>query len=233
MRKIAAVALMATALGGCQSIFGQRAELEIRAVGGEETFARAEMAIAEGRDLLLSAQPGSAIVVLQAATGDASTSAEAYNMLGVAYAMLDRGDLAEGFFQLAIAQKPDEAKYAANLDRFYRSRDAAFAKLQFETPAPSATSEYLEHDSELAAIQPIERTIDAGPGQVRITTGTDGRGMTRVSAKEVSIRTGVVTAVTNPAGGRRRNPGFAALEGAAAAPQYPVRIDLASVSRHR
>lgn len=225
MRKaITSIALLAF-LGGCQAIFGKRAELEITPIGIAQSPAVGLVALEEGKQLLRAGQVGSAIAPLQIAAADPATLAEAHNALGVAYAALGRGDMAERFFQQAAAEAPEDARFAANLARYYRSREAALAR----AAAPAITPA-----TELAVVQDpeFERVVQAGPGVVRVSMGNPARAMSRVSAREVAI----TTAAPAPAGAiavGRRNPHFTAVAASSPGQRYPIRIELSTVGQHR
>ena len=223
MKNLVAALLAATLLSGCQSIFGHHAKLEVRPVGGEENPAAALIALEEGRQHLRAGNLGLAIVALHKAAASPDAAAEAANGLGVAYAMLGRGDLAERYFQQAIERDPAEPKFAANLARYYRSREAALAKLtQPAVAVPVSPSS--ETQPALAVAEP-ERTVVAGPGVVQVASV--GGAMTRVSDREVTIRTLPEPAAASVASDRRRNPRYVAAAGVARSARYPLRIELA------
>lgn len=217
-KMIFAVALAATMLTGCQSIFGQRARLEVRPAGQEQTAAAAAIALEEGRQALIRGEVGTAIVALRKAQMDPATTAPALNALGAAYAMLGRGDLAEHYFNEAIAADPNEPKYAANLARYYRSREAALAKASI-TPTPIVASTTEESTPDLAALnRDFDRVIRVGSHDLRIERGSSAT-LQRVSSQEVAIR----TAAQNP------NPLAKGSDGSrlsAIRQSYPIRIQL-------
>lgn len=240
MRKIAAGIAMLALLGGCQTIFGRQARLDIQPVGAAD--ASGLIALEEGRQALRAGDPGSAIISLQIAAADPATLADAHNAMGVAYAMLGRGDLAERYFQQAVAENPSEEKFAANLARFYRSREAALARTQAPIVLPMPAVEVAAAEPTLAVAPPADRIISAGPGTVRVSLPSGGAAITRVSRHEVSIRTKPASSPVPAADGRRRNPSFASASPAAplggvpratTPPGYPIRIDLASVGATR
>jgi tetratricopeptide (TPR) repeat protein len=222
------VALFAsTLLAGCQSIFGSHAKLEVRPIGVEQTAATAAVALEEGRQHLTGGEITSAIVAFRVAAQDPASAAPAYNGLGVAYALMGRGDLAERYFQQAVAADPADQRFAANLARFYRSREAQLAKAQ-TVPAPIVVARSAETAAAVVAqAEPVaNRVMREGPSNVVITAATSGAGVTRVSRQEVVIRT--LPDATSLAGSdpRRRNPQFGE-----AGPKYPLRIDLAKAAK--
>ncbi len=85
------------------------------------TPVRADSATSAGRRQLADGQPGLAIESFQRALANGESIAPAVNGLGVAYARLERFDLAQRYFQQAIASDPANPQYADNLVRLTRS----------------------------------------------------------------------------------------------------------------
>lgn len=225
-KTIAALALMAL-LSGCQSIFGRSEMPEITMVGVVSPDARIK-ALEEGRQALRAGDPGSAIVSLQIAATNSALAADAHNGLGVAYAMIGRGDLAERYFLQAIAERPAEEKYAANLARYYRSREAAVARMQAPVADQMPRAD-LPTENAFAG-QPTERVMLAGPGTVRITMPTRTAAITRVSRGEVAIQTQPAISAKSANSGTRRTVRMANGTLASKTVSYPVRIDLATIA---
>lgn len=73
----------------------------------------------QGKSYLRLKQYGLAIEMLRGAARDPALTAEAYNGLGVAYDGIGRGDLAERYFERAIAAAPGDERFQANLGRYY------------------------------------------------------------------------------------------------------------------
>ena len=229
MKNLAIATLASVLLAGCQSLFGSAAKLEVRPAGAP-LEASAAIALEEGRQHLERREVASAIVALRAAMLDPATAATAHNGLGVAYALLDRGDLAERYFRRAIELDSADPRFAANLARFYASREAALAKANAALPPVIATSiEPTETPQSLAAA-PAPRLLVAGPSVVRIELPTPASSMTRISRREVVIRTASAAAPIAVADARRRNPRFSAAPAGAEA-TYPIRIALPPTAR--
>ena len=222
MNKLLMAALAPMLLAGCHSLFGQQAKLEVRPAGAPVNGASAAIALEEGRQHLLSGEPASAIVALRLATLDPGTAAPAHNGLGVAYAMLGRGDLSERYFQRAVEQDPADPRFPANLARFYASREAMAKAGSAQAPAVVAIAEAVEPP-------PVQRMVQAGPSVVRIELPTSAEAMTRVSRQEVVIRTRAPEPAVAVADARRRNPRFSALPAKRTA-SYPVRIELSAAA---
>ncbi|MEY4271092.1 MAG: hypothetical protein RLZZ58_2308 [Pseudomonadota bacterium] len=79
--------------------------------------------LAHGKSYLRMKQYGLAIEMLRGAARDPAQTAEAYNGLGVAYDGIGRRDLAETYFERAIAAAPGDDRFQANLGRFYAASD--------------------------------------------------------------------------------------------------------------
>ena len=227
MKQVAFVTLASALLAGCQSLFGPAAKLEVRPAG-VQTEASAAIALEAGRQHLERGEVASAIVALRLATIDPSTRALAHNGLGVAYALLGRGDLAERYFRRAIELDPADSRFAANLAKFYVSHEAALAKADAAAQLAAATP---PETVPIAAEPPVQRVLAAGPSVVRIEMPTPSSAMTRVSRLEVIIRTAPTAAPVAMADARRRSPRFSAAQVQPVA-TYPIRIKLPAAAKH-
>ena len=107
-------------VAGC-SAFQPQAELNIRAVDSQQLTGDETNPIAEGRAKLALGQNGLAISAFRAALREQPESADAYNGLGIAYDRIGRKDLAQRYFELAVAGEPDNAKFSGNLARFFEN----------------------------------------------------------------------------------------------------------------
>jgi tetratricopeptide (TPR) repeat protein len=135
---------------------------------------KAESATSIGRRQLAEGQTGLAIEYFQRAMASGEPIAPAVNGLGVAYARLDRFDLAQRYFQQAIASDPVNPQYADNLARLMRSpalamrhegdiaKEALQAAATVQTEAKSARAA-----SAAPAIGQLQRV---SRGEVRITS---------------------------------------------------------------
>lgn len=256
MRRIVILMAGAALLGGCQALFGETARLDVRPLGGDVSAEIAAASLEEGRTRLREGQVGYAIVSLRQAATNPAYAAEAHNALGVAYARLGRGDLAERYFREAMAESPQDPRYAANLARYYQSRDAALARApatpldQFvPAAAPSVavvpSTPQPKHVSGAAAAEMIQRVsarevvvrTASAPASTGITVGARPQpprmavaatGQQPVAARPVAARTGprVTAARTSSGNGNSQSPL------AAAGQTYPIRITLEATSRH-
>ncbi len=171
-----AVAVLAVPLGACHSFLG------IHFTRSTHTAERNRLAVAAataatdaGRQRLADGQVGQAIESFQTALAGGEPVAPALNGLGVAYARLGRGDLAERYFQEAMAADPAEQRYADNLTRLLRSPS-------FALQSSAAIAAQAEKDS--AALLAKARSEAAGSAQ-RPVIGK----LQRVSRAEVHITT--------------------------------------------
>jgi hypothetical protein len=157
---------MAIALGaacmaaGCAA--GPKASLEIRSVEHSSSIGNDSEAIARGKELLERKQYADAISAFRAALRVEKGSAEANNGLAIAYDHLGRKDLAQRYFELAVAERPSDMRYRRNLARFFeQSGQVQLAQGLLEAPAePSAPVEVL------ASIQPVLVASDFDPAPI-------------------------------------------------------------------
>ncbi|MCA0910389.1 hypothetical protein [Qipengyuania gaetbuli] len=157
-------------LSGCQS-FLSAFDLGKHSRASQPVFGEADLE--EGRRLLAEGQIGNALPALQRAALNRETAPEAANALGVAYARLGRGDLAERYFRAAVTLAPEETKFAANLDRFYASdlgQDLRTLYAQREE-ARKAYTEFAKSDEAVRPDMPAEqeRVVMSGGQERRIT----------------------------------------------------------------
>ena len=104
-------------VGGC-STFAGPAELTIRAVEPTAESGAGANALATGRTHLGFGRNADAITAFRGALRDQPGNAEALNGLAIAYDRIGRKDLAQRYFELAVASSPDDARYGQNLARF-------------------------------------------------------------------------------------------------------------------
>jgi len=148
---------------GCQSIGNQSRNLAVQA-GKMPTqqLTLGELQLARGRAYLDAELTTPAIGQFRLAQQDPQTLAAASNGLGVAYARLDRHDLAERYFAEALAAEPGSERYARNL-AMLRGTQPALAVLpaQALTPAKAETL----HQAEA---KPSFRLVRLSRGEVHI-----------------------------------------------------------------
>jgi hypothetical protein len=221
------LALMATS--GCQSFpfnFGLRDPAPAAQPDMSSYFAQR---IEDGRRHLAANRPAAAINAFRQASYHPDQAGAAYNGMAIAYDRMGRHDLAERFFAQALQADPDDARFARNAARFEATmlaRRGADEAVELAA-APSPASD--DAPAEVAFVQ-AAAALDA-----QAAPAPEGR-MQRVSAQEVRIasRDDWTTRVASHDSARPAvlhigpRPDDAPVL-ADAAPEYPVRIALASV----
>lgn len=108
-------------LAGCA--MGPRAQLampDIRSVPVLASLSAAQ-SLERGRVFLASKQYGLAIELFKAASRDPALRVEGYNGLAIAYDGIGRADLAQRYFEQALAARPGDRRAQNNLAIFYAS----------------------------------------------------------------------------------------------------------------
>lgn len=204
----------AASVAGCQSILGTLG-LADRPEAQEQPFGPRD--IAEGRAALAANLPGTAIPAFQRAALNPETAAAAYNGLGVAYAKLQRGDLAERYFTQAAALAPENEAYANNLVMFYASG------LAVSTRALAAREKQAGQALAAAIPEPVEETSEVRTlANATITIERPRARLSQSASREIVI------AAETPAEPQIRDTQVASAAGLAEAdaPGYPIRIDI-------
>lgn len=162
------------ALAGCQSPFLQSLGLGKKTQSGFAAArggADAMVALEEGRAYLRSGQISAAVASFKIAQLDPAAAADAKNGLGVAYAKLGRLDLADRYFREAIALRPSDDRFAANLLRM--QREALLARGRAVEPEPVLAQ--AGDGGELPALakpEPVKVATRVRSPEYRITTAT-------------------------------------------------------------
>lgn len=240
MRKIASIAglvLAATALGGCQSIFGSdSAQADIRDLDMSEYF---EQRLAMGRAHLAAGRPTKAIVAFRQASYDPRFAGEAFNGMAIAYDRIGRADLAARYFAQAVKAAPGDERFARNLARFegHSPRAVPFEEEPIELAvkgdaAPDIRGPITVETRNIQVASPVKveqapktRVARVSPGQVAI--GAAAASAVRTAAVEEPAR---ITVETGQSARRlvqrvRRN--------AQARKAYPIRIVLNDANSRR
>lgn len=179
VRALVLVALAAQ-LGACSSFLGIKfarsapREAPVGLASKAEPPTAAAPATEAGRGQLAAGQNGLAIESFQRALASGEPIAPAVNGLGVAYARLGRYDLAQRFFEQAMATDPGDARYADNLARLMRSPmvindKAALAAASIKAAESAAVREASVRAAE-AAPPALGRLQRVSRGEVRIVT---------------------------------------------------------------
>ncbi|WP_435417887.1 tetratricopeptide repeat protein [Parerythrobacter aurantius] len=181
----------ASALGGCQSPFLQSLGL-VKKTPAQAGFVRGAdsvVALEEGRAFLRDGQISAAVASFKIAQIDPDTAADAKNGLGVAFAKLGRLDLADRYFREALALRPSDDRFAANLLRL--QRDVMLARGVAMEPAPAlaaaAPAALVAAAAELPPVSavPVKVAKRERRAEYRIVTGA---GSAPAPAIEVAAR---------------------------------------------
>jgi hypothetical protein len=144
-------------VGGCAT--GHRASLDIRSRDHFQATPIGERSIEHGKLLLRRGQYADAISAFRTALREESGSAEAHNGLAVAYDSIGRKDLARRYFELAVAERPDDDRYRNNLARFFEgSGHSELADGLRNAPALLAKTEATQAQSETVLL--ASATVD-------------------------------------------------------------------------
>ena len=170
MRAFLLGASLAAMLAGC----AQQGELQITAIGGQETRAD-DGALLKAQILLSRGEHALAVDAYRKAIRHNPGNASAYNGLAIAYDQLGRHDLSRRYYELALAYAPREGKYYRNLARSLERQglkseaarilaqlDAGEAPAAAATPEPASFRSLAQIASEQAAA-----FADAATGAIR------------------------------------------------------------------
>lgn len=190
--RAAFLALAAIQLGGCSSFLGINFARHSApaAEPSVDVAIRAARVTEAGRRQLAEGQTGLAVETFRQALGSGEPVAPALNGLGVAYARLGRYDLAQRFFEQAMAADPADARYADNMTRLMRSpvlamrRDADIAAAAQAQLAANRV-EVQAKTAEAPAVGRIERL---SRGEVRIVTATPQARPSAMTVQSASTR---------------------------------------------
>lgn len=241
------LAALATSLGGCQSLINA---FDFSHNSSASQYQIGQVDLDEGREHLRAGRVGNALAPLHRAALNPQTSGDALNALGVAYAKLGRADLAERYFMAAVRSDRDNARYAANLDRFYRSdlaRDTRLLHAQRER-ARDSYSEFaaamperpFEPEEEARLVrsggETHSITISRAPASSRISLGSTAPVKAEQAPARVRVSGGTIrpSASARPAevsistSGTDSYPARVRIGNAAPQPGYPVRVRLPS-----
>lgn len=229
MKSTSTIALAVTvgvSLSGCQALFGSRtahvdSASEARVAGAEATV---NPALEQGRQLLQAGRIAQAVELLRVAQRDPESMAEASNALGVAYAKLGRHDLADRYFRMALALRPEEARFAANMVRLQRDHSMMLRRNE----EAALLAQRAEADRQAALARRVEpgRIERVSRGQVQINTQAMPQGIApkmEVLAMHTAKKPEAVRVAEKEAAAL---PADEAAE-AAEAKSYPLTIDFA------
>ena len=224
LARIALVAALVPALGGCALLGIGRDAPQVTALStlpmGADAFVRFE----EGRAALDAGQNAAAIAAFSEARMEPSLLAPSLNGMGVAYARLGRVDLAERYFRQAVAAAPDDRRFAGNLSQAQAS--LLVARRQLEAPQvavveAATTPSALPPGTMMAGQGPIHLQTQ-GPVRAHVTVARPGQRLARIDPARVELSAAVTETPRNGAQVRIR---FG--EAPRQDRTYPIRIALA------
>ena len=222
LKPAAGAVALAFALSGCQLLgIGAHGRTAFRDDSAAILADFGADQLAQGRTALVEGRTADAIEAFIIAKAFPEQTPAAFNGLAVAYSRLGRNDLAERFFQSAVALAPQEDRYRSNLSLFY-SRNGLprtpAPMMAVAAPAPEAGTPIVEAPGSIAVAtppSPFLRSLGAG-----VTVQAPQARLQRVSAAEVRINSPTTPRVT-------RQPVIHV--GRAEQVTYPVRITLSDI----
>ncbi|MGL5839171.1 MAG: tetratricopeptide repeat protein [Sphingorhabdus sp.] len=207
-----------------------RAELNIRAIDGESLSKLQDNPLARGKAHLALGQNALAISDFRAALRSTPDSATAYNGLGIAYDRIGRRDLAQLYFELAVANAPSDLKFSGNLARFLEASgkpqmaQGLVAPVAIADTAQLAEQEVWGKPDGRAAVPPIALQAD----RVSALTASSSKTLaTEIAASGDSVRHASVVPSIRKWDAPRPARGRHAVFQAAA----PIPIGAASIDR--
>jgi hypothetical protein len=153
-------------LGGCNSFLGMHfsdnrmwKHIQVRPLGPQ--VATTDQKTQAGRAALDAGDLATAIASFRDAMNAGEPLPPALNGLGVAYARLDRLDLAQAYFQQAAAQAPDDPRYQDNLAMLMQAQsfvEAQRARAKAMADRMVATQKATAVQADGSRLQRISRT---------------------------------------------------------------------------
>ncbi|NVE94186.1 tetratricopeptide repeat protein [Altererythrobacter lutimaris] len=203
--RITTIALAATALSGCQGfneLFSFKQTRAETPVAMASVFGMEELE--QGRAALKAGHVARAIDLFRLAAMNEETAPAAFNGMAVAYTKLGRADLAERYFNTAITLDSSNAKFAANLARFYSSdlgqSQRALAMREAEAKAKLASAEKAAVSQGLLNQTASERRLGAvtiETAKPLAVTRTDRRELMLATSSSVAENGGNLAAVSS------------------------------------
>ena len=108
---------MLLAVSGCASSQSTAPEFRLSSKAAQPALAGS--LVQRGKAQLSAGLDAMAIETFRAEIRQSPDSAEAYNGLAIAYDRIGRSDLAQRYFEVALAKAPGEGRYRNNLARFF------------------------------------------------------------------------------------------------------------------
>lgn len=139
-RKACILASLPLLVGGCAAL-EPRPELAIRTIDSQSQEAAAKDALEAGRSLLALGRNADAISAFRKALRDTPGHGDALNGLAIAYDRIGRKDLAQRYFELAVANNPADVRFSENLTRFLHKNGRAAMAANLTLPSPAGQAE--------------------------------------------------------------------------------------------
>lgn len=172
--RLLAIVPLALALSGCGVMQKLGLFRTHRDTGATLVVAPVDVLTQIGRSQLDGNNPGLAIKSFEQALASGERPAPALNGLGVAYAKIDRVDLAVRYFSMAAEAEPANEDYRANLAALYRS--TRMARLRSAQDLAAANTEAskvkdfavpVDKEGRIVRLSPVEVEIKIAPLEAR------------------------------------------------------------------
>lgn len=194
-RDIRIIPLLALALGiaGCQSPLLKGLGFSSgssQSSGFNRANADGMLALEEGRVLLMQGQIAAAVASFRIAQLDPAAAPDAMNGLGVAYAKIGRTDLADRYFREALALRPSDDRFAANILRLQRDVMLARAAPQEVDSIPMQQTSIGPNRIAVSAEATLQPGARKTAPEYRIVTGTTPAPapVMRVGARQIEAK---------------------------------------------
>lgn len=230
----AGIVAASLALSGCQALFGPSfvSRGEARNVDMADYF---EGRLAIGRLYLEKGLTTQAIIAFRQASYDPRFAGEAFNGMAIAYDQLGRTDLAQRYFNMAVAAAPQDDRFSRNLARLEsrvpvlpdavpQVQPVELAQLNLPLPSQELAPNALERRGSI--------TIGARPANGIVVASRPESSAVRTSRTEVRVSPAAAVPAAQPvrtaANASPHSKGRAVIararRSAAARRGYPVRL---------
>lgn len=215
---------LAGLLGGCALLGLGPRQARITAQSTLPMGADALVRFEQGRAALDTGQNAAAVAAFSEARLEPALLGPSLNGMAVAYARLGRLDLAERYFNQAVAAAPQEARFAANLARLQETLRAVDERpaLAAAAPAPAA-----EPAPTIQAGNGTVRLVTQGGGLARVASAPTTNRFVRINPAQVQLSRTLTETPRNGAQDRTRIDASAAQVAASTVPDrqaYPIRV---------
>ncbi len=190
LQKRHAMLLPVIALASCS--FGPRLETSMPQIRSIPVLAdlSAPDSLVRARTFLAAKQYGLAIELYKAASRDPALAAESLNGLAVAYDGIGRRDLAERYFQRALAARPGDARTKRNLAVFYSTSGQDGKRLDLLAESASGKGAFVETQAD----RPLATIADAPVAEISRSAALDVRSPLGSSFRPLMVQASLVSA---------------------------------------